>query len=102
MSGKRKRGARGLKGRRKREKEELKDYNFLHSFASSEDKTATDISVESHPSIVVCGARLVRNGPFCDITLIVGPEKHQIKCHRLVLASTSDYYQVMFSSKLMK
>ncbi len=41
-----------------------------------------------------------KDGTFCDITLLIGPDKHPIRAHRLILASASEYFKVMFTTDL--
>ncbi len=41
-----------------------------------------------------------KNGSFCDITLLIGPEKHPIKAHKVFLSLDSDYFKAMFTTNL--
>ena len=79
----------------------LTDAPILHSFECSDDKTPSDIADDCYTSDVMKNLDEARKkGDFCDITLLIGPEKQPIKAHRLILASASDYFRVMFTSDL--
>ncbi len=85
------------------EKDEEFDENvvFLHSFEHSMDITKDDFNDHSHAGKLAQGADLARRiGRFCDITLLIGEEKHPIKAHRVILASALDYFQAIFSTDL--
>ena len=73
---------------------------LLH-FRHSEDTTTTDIFDNSHVDKLTFSLNEARKkGSFCDITLLVGAEKHSIKAHRLVLAAVSDYFRAMLTTDL--
>ena len=79
----------------------LNEGTILHSFECSGDKTETDLSDDSYTSDVLKNLDEARkNGDFCDITLLIGPDKHPIKAHRLILASASEYFRAMFTAEL--
>lgn len=40
-----------------------------------------------------------KSGLLCDVHLVAGNGGDQIKCHKIVLAATSAYFNAMFSSK---
>ncbi len=90
-----------LLGDKTNEDEEMKDsFSFLRSFAYFDDKSTTDILDDSYGKLARDADIARKQGSFCDITLIVGPDKYQIEGHRLVLASAFDYFQAMFTSNL--
>ena len=73
----------------------------LHSFECSSDKTETHICDNAYTSDVLKNLDEARkDGTFCDITLLIGPDKHPIRAHRLILASASEYFKVMFTTGL--
>ena len=77
------------------------DGPILHSFECSDDKTETDLSDDGFTNDVLKNLNEARkDGSFCDITLLIGPEKQSIKAHRLILASASDYFKAMFNTNL--
>ena len=74
---------------------------ILQTLKYSKDEKVTKIYCGSHKS------RLVRyidsdrkHGLFCDITLLIGPRKHPIRAHRLVLSSASEYFKTLFTTNL--
>ncbi len=77
------------------------DDNFLETFQFSNDKEITNICEETYASKMMEDTNLARkSGSFCDITLLVGPDKFPIQAHRLVLSCASNYFKVMFASNL--
>ena len=83
------------------ESKELRDNHlFLRSFAYFDDKTSTDILNDDYGQLARGADRARKTGTFCDITLIVGPDKYKINGHRLVLATAFDYFQAMLTSNL--
>ncbi len=72
---------------------------ILHNFVISENETETDISNEAYTTDVLKNLDAARKeGSFCDITLLVGPQRHPIKAHRLILASASEYFRTYFKT----
>ncbi len=70
---------------------------FLHSFEHSVN--VADITDHFYAGKLASGADFARKGGhFCDITLLVGEEKHPIKAHRLILASAFDYFKAMLTA----
>ncbi len=73
--------------------------SILQSFEYSTDQKITCIDDSSNINKIIQDlddAR--RKGSFCDVTLVVGPEKHEIKAHRLMLSSASEYFKTMFTT----
>ncbi len=74
---------------------------ILQSFGHSGDEEITDISGDNFAGKLIQDLDMARkNGSFCDITLLIGQEKHPIKAHRVVLSSASDYFRAMFATDL--
>ncbi len=74
---------------------------ILHTLKTSKDQKVTKISCGFHKSELVQYIDNDRkNGLFCDITLLIGPRKHPISAHRLVLSSASEYFKTMFTTNL--
>ncbi len=65
---------------------------ILQTFAGSTDMT--DIYEAKVANKLALDAEESRqNGYFCDVTLLIGPEKQQIRAHRLILAAGSQYFR---------
>ncbi len=74
---------------------------ILQSFGHSGDEVITDVSDDNFAGKLIQDLDMARkNGSFCDITLLIGQEKHPIKAHRVVLSSASDYFRAMFATDL--
>ncbi len=73
--------------------------SILQSFGHSDNKSITDISDDTFACNLIKDLYLARKkGLFCDITLLIGPDKCKIEAHRVVLSSASDYFRIMFST----
>ncbi len=72
---------------------------ILQSFKHLGNQTNTDILDDTFAGNLIDNLDLARkNDLFSDITLLIGPEKHSIKAHRIVLSSASEYFRVMFTN----
>ncbi len=73
--------------------------SILQSFEYSTEQKMTCIDDSSNISKIIQDLdEARRKGSFCDVTLLVGPEKHTIAAHRLILSSASEYFKTMFST----
>ena len=74
---------------------------ILQGFKHSDDKKVTNMMEGNQITQMIQDIDDARKiGLFCDITLLVGQERHPIKAHRLVLCSASDYFKAMFTTDL--
>ncbi len=65
---------------------------ILQTFAGSTDMT--DICEAKVANTLALEADTARqNGLFCDVTLLIGPEKKQFRAHRLILTAGSQYFR---------
>ncbi len=75
--------------------------DILQSLTSSGEAYVAQISEETYASKLFEEMDLARkNGSFCDVTLLIGPEKHPIKAHKVFLSLDSDYFKAMFRTEL--
>ena len=81
-------------------------HNSSESFESECDTPDPDLDPDeylfvetSHPLQVLSGLNDLReSSSFCDITICVGDDEYT--CHKIVLASFSQYFKAMFSGQL--
>ncbi len=74
---------------------------ILHTFCHSNDKSIETIIDETHSDKLIEDLKIARQGGLlCDITLLIGAEKSQIRAHRLILAMKSEYFRIMFTTNL--
>jgi len=51
-------------------------------------------------SFASTNAYILDNNILCDVTLLAGADKHEVKCHRVILASRSPVFCTMFCGSL--
>ncbi len=74
---------------------------ILQTFRYSDDKNVTNICDEIQTCKLIEDLNQARKqGIFCDITLLTGPDKYPIKGHRVFLSLDSEYFRVMFTTDL--
>ncbi len=72
---------------------------FLQSLRASNKVKVRKVLDKGYPSQVLQDADQARkDGTFCDVTLLIGPGKFEIKAHRMMLASASVFFRTMFTS----
>ena len=78
----------------------MEEKRFLQSFEVWEVVKEMKVLNENHASKVIEDANQARKeGILCDVILLIGPGKYQIKAHRLLLMSAAGFFRAMFTSK---
>ncbi len=73
----------------------------LRTFNHSDDSSLLDIWDHTHSDKLTEDLNRARKEELlCDIKLLIGPKKHQINAHRLILSMKSDYFKAMFATDL--
>ncbi|XP_052226322.1 BTB/POZ domain-containing protein 6-like isoform X3 [Dreissena polymorpha] len=54
----------------------------------------------SSKSLAEANLKMLDNEALCDVTLTAGKEKHEIRCHKVILASRSPVFYAMFCGPL--
>jgi len=55
---------------------------------------------QSDESFAHTNLRMLEDGHLCDITLLAGEERTEVRCHRFILASRSPVFHAMFCGSL--
>lgn len=53
----------------------------------------------SAKSLTAMMSRVLENGLFSDVVLLIGPEEYSIKAHKMVLAGRSTVFEAMLQSR---
>lgn len=78
----------------------LKHSRSPSSLSASITIQPVQFSSSDHVSLAFRSMNQMRkSGLLCDVHLVAGNGGDQIKCHKIVLAATSAYFNAMFSSK---
>ena len=51
-------------------------------------------------SFAITNARMLDDDVLCDVTLLAGKDKQEVRCHRFMLASRSPVFHTMFCGSL--
>jgi len=55
---------------------------------------------ENQKSFAHTNLRMWEEGHLCDVTLLAGQERTEVRCHRFILASRSPVFHTMFCGSL--
>ena len=83
---------------------------FPNQVKPSHTASSTPASISANPSVQFSSSEHIplafrsmnemrKSGLLCDVHLVAGDGGDQIKCHKIVLAGTSAYFNAMFSSE---
>ena len=55
---------------------------------------------QNEESFALTNLRMLEDGHLCDVTLLAGEEREEVRCHRFILASRSPVFHAMFCGSL--